>query len=134
MLSNAGGKLRVIAVVLFILNVVCAAIYLVVGFDELGVGAFIATALLILSGWVSAVAMCALADAAENAKTAAYYAEQIAMYVNKKESNAEDAAKDAVQKAAEYAVGQPGGKMPTWQRLELERAEAEQKAAQTEQE
>lgn len=119
MFNNPAGKLRVFAVILFVLDIICAALLLFAGFG-LGMGfeGLIYIAVLIFSGLVGCMALAALADAAEYAKTAAYYSEQIAMYINRQERSKEEAEKPDT-------AWRPDGKLPAWRRVELEKEEAE---------
>lgn len=127
MFNNPAGKLRVFAVILFVLDIISAALLLLAGLG-LGMGfeGLIYIAVLVFSGLVGCMSLCALADAAEHAKTAAYYSEQIAMYINRQERNKEEAEMPDTPQAAWH----PDGKLPAWQRVELEKEEAARKAAQ----
>lgn len=124
MFNNPAGKLRVFAVILFVLDIICAALLLLAWFG-LGMGfeGLIYIAVLIFSGLVGCMALAALADAAEHAKTAAYYSEQIAMYINRQERSKEEAEKPDT-------TWRPDGKLPAWRRGELEKEEAERRASQ----
>lgn len=126
MFHNPGEKLRVFATIQFVLCIICAAVILFAGLGTMGIAVLIYAVVMVFSGWISCLSLNALADAAEHAKTAAYYSEQIAMYINRVErSKGETEEKNEPQSA-----WHPDGKMPAWQRVEQEKAEAERKASE----
>ena len=115
-------KLRDFAVIQLVACIIFAVLVLLLGIGTMGFAALIYVAILVFSALISYFSLQALADAAEYAKSAAYYSEQIAMYINRQEKEKEP--------PENSAAVTPGGKMPAWQRVEMEKAEAERKAAE----
>ena len=134
MFRDPGDKLRVIAKILFVLSIISASVVLLSGLSGgvMGIMALIYAIVIVVSAIINCISLYALADAAEYAKVAAYYGEKIAAYINQQENGKEE--KESMQQKKTAPAWNPDGKVPAWYRVEMEKAEAESKKAQTEQE
>ncbi len=86
MFENSGRKLHGIAMVAFALTVIGAVLTLVLSLFAGGAGFFvglISAAITVFGGWVSAVNLCAIADAAECSMEAAFTSREILSLLRK---------------------------------------------------
>lgn len=85
MYKNSGRTVKVFAMVLFALCLICAiAAYVVLVYYDMLFTAVVAAVALALIGFIGAVALYALGEASEKADRAAYYCEQLAKAANEK--------------------------------------------------
>ena len=131
MFENSGSKIRRIAIVTFALTVVGAAITVLVGVLAGGAVGFLtgllSAAITVFAGWVSAVSLCALADAAEFSEEAAHNSREILKSLQRMgsgESQSNPAAgKNAVAPAhtsAPSVGGYDANRIPAWKRVQME--------------
>ena len=128
MFDEPGDKIKLFAKIGFWIGVVLTIIAFIAMllFGNIVV-AVIYAVILGLSTWVSALSMYCVGEAADAARTAAHYSEEIAKYINRQE-----AAREKERKANPTTgnVWTPDGKVPAWQRVEMKTAEAECKDAE----
>lgn len=127
MSQNHSEKLKVFAIIQLVFVLIAAGVTLFLGLGTMGFGAVLYAVVLVFSGFLSFFSLCALADAAGYAKTAAYYSEQIAFYINRREQEEQGKTEPQLPPATAF---NPDGKIPAWQRVEMEKAEAQRKAAE----
>lgn len=128
MFENPGDTLKIFAKIFFVLGVIFSVImFFVLLFAEQFILAVIYLVLMLLGSWISALSTYCAGEAAEAARTAAHYSEEIAKYINHKEDAKEKEKRSSV---TEPTAWMPEGKIPAWQRVEMEKAEAERKAAE----
>ena len=131
MFDNSGKILKVLAVVSFVICIIGGVIALIAFFGvDMYVEGLVALVSLVLSGWIGALGMYALGEASEKAWEAAFYGRQLVNFFNQKEDEKEKE-KKVKEAVCDVSAGwNPSGKIPTWQRIEMEREEAARKAAE----
>ena len=126
MFNNPGARLRDLAYLSFLLSLLGAVIALVIGLITLksgfGGGLIVSAVLEPVIGWVSTIAMLAAADAAENAVVAAENTAEILESLKKNGLYAEETEEE--EKVPQNVAVNPDGKIPAWQRVEMEREAA----------
>jgi len=128
MIEQSGQKLRIFAVIQMVFAILATLLVLFAGIGSgLGFTAIIYAAVLVFSALVSFFSLCALADAAEYAKMAAFYAEKVAYELSDEGKKAKEQKEKQSAPGAMPMAFNPDGKVPAWQRVEMEKAEAEQK-------
>ena len=128
MFENSGKIVKVLAVISFVLCLIGGAISFIVFAIEYDIlyGLIFAVSA-IVGGFISAVCMYALGEAADQAADAARYGRELIMFLNKKEDEKEKA--ERAKNPTPAPAWNPNGKIPAWQRVEMEK-EAARKAAE----
>lgn len=127
MFEEPGDKVKLFAKISFwigiVLTILAFIVMLISGNFILGV---IYTVILGLSTWVNALVMYCVGESADAARTAAHYSQEIAKYINRQDEARQKENKSGMETGITYT---PEGKVPAWQQVEMEKAEAERKAA-----
>ena len=139
MFERPGEKLEGVAIVYMILNCIAAGLMLLVSMFAGDFGVFltclISAALVVLSGWLGALAIATLARAAIRAEAAANYAYKALQRLEQMSGSEASGAPSAPKKAPEYKlvngqyvpVSQPGqaphlsqnpNDVPAWKRVQ----------------
>lgn len=134
MFSNPGGKLRIIGYIAMGLQILLAVLLVIGGCILMTSGGggvlLIYAAVVLVSAWVSAISYLALADAAEGAQEANENALEIIRMLQEMKRDKGTAGNTGASPEAAGPVAaptNPDGKIPAWQRIEMEK-EAAQKA------
>lgn len=133
MFSNPGEKLRVLAYLVFALELIGALVIFVMGVIQFfgnGAGGLLLmlyAAILAFAAWISTIVILALAEAAEYASEAAAFAANAAHSAEAIIHRLDEVLATEEEKIVAAMPTNVDGKIPAWQRIEIEK-EAAQKA------